>query len=36
LEALLDELGIEQGRQNQGDDRNNTEFPLSSRQESKD
>ena len=36
LEALLDQLGIEHGRQNQGDDRNNTEFPLSSRKESKD
>jgi hypothetical protein len=27
LEALLDELGIEQGREKRGDRRNNTEFP---------
>ncbi|HEX3445355.1 MAG TPA: sugar phosphate isomerase/epimerase [Chthoniobacterales bacterium] len=36
LEALLDELGIEHGRENRGDHRNNTRFPLSHRQESKD
>jgi inosose dehydratase len=36
LEALLDELGIEHGRENRGDHRNNTGFPLSHRQESKD
>jgi inosose dehydratase len=36
LEALLDELGIEQGREKRGDHRNNTEFPLPSPGESKD
>jgi inosose dehydratase len=34
LEALLDELGIDQGRENRADHHNNTEFPLAKRRES--
>jgi inosose dehydratase len=34
LEALLDELGIDQGRENRADHHNNTEFPLTKRRES--
>jgi hypothetical protein len=34
LEALLDELGIDQERENRADHHNNTEFPLAKRRES--